>query len=149
MSFIIDALSMDKLDAKGGSIYVIVNMYRCGSLSFVTELEYFHYPPGTDRNDEFNVFYLTYGELPHCIIEIPSRDLSLLNSEAKRHGFKVVNGKPAASAYSEFRLNCSGDQCYTIETELQQSLQPADHRALIEQERRQVANFIRSFESKN
>ena len=137
---------LDNLDAKSGSIYIIVNLYRLGALSFVTELEHLHYPPDTDRNDDFNVFYLTYRDLPHCIVEVPAKDICLIESEAARHKLTLVNGKPLSPTYSEFRLKCSGEQCYTIETAQHQSMTAREHRKAIDQERRDVAAFVQKLE---
>lgn len=106
------------LHAKTGHVYIIGALFRQGTLSFATSLEYDYYPPDTETNDLYNIFQLQYCGMPYYIIEIPQTHSSfdIIQNLAKHNGLRLVNGKPASSDNIPFALVCNAEQCFTLET---------------------------------
>lgn len=102
------------MEGKMGYIYIIGNLFRKGVASFISELEFVHYPPETEANDKFNVFYTTYQNMVHVIAEIPSRDYGLADLIAVKTGLRLVPGKPH-DGNEPFSLKCGDGCCFTLE----------------------------------
>jgi hypothetical protein len=107
---------MEILQAKKGCLYIICHLYRPGAITFVTELEHEYYTPETPMADLFSLFNITYEGGLHFVIEIPSSKKSYdqVESLAKLHNLKLVNGKPYNGA-QEFPVNCLPDACFVLE----------------------------------
>lgn len=107
---------MDHLHAKRGYIYIIGCVTRPGVILFSVKLEFGHYPPESDLNDEYNIFRIQYSEAMFCIIEIPATDYAVAEKIAGECNLKLVNGKPYNAMTGEFSLACDSQSCYTLET---------------------------------
>ena len=107
---------MDELVSKKGNIYIIGCLLRPGTLKFATELEHTYFPPDTDRNDFYNIFRISYCNMPYYIIEIPSHSLEIVKKLANSLDLNVINGKPYNNEQGSFRLACNAESCFTLET---------------------------------
>ena len=107
---------MDELVSKKGNIYIIGCLLRPGTLKFATELEHTYFPPDTDSNDFYNIFRISYCNMPYYIIEIPSHCLEIVKTLANSLDLNVISGKPYNSEQGSFRLACNAESCFTLET---------------------------------
>jgi hypothetical protein len=103
------------------SIYLVCNIHRLGGATFLTRLEYEHYAPDSERNDDFTVYHLFYNNIPYYIIEIPAKDFKLVPALAEECGLRPVPGKPQSIGDDAFNLKCPDFSCFTLE-----SSQPAE-----------------------
>lgn len=126
---------MDIIHGKQGHIYIIGYIYRLGCLSFITELEHKHYPPGTQLNDLFNVYMVKYSDMLYNVIEIPCNKtiIEKCHGIAIVNGLKMVSGKPW-NGKMEFPVNCKAEACFTLETTDHKLYVNLDMRSLILEE---------------
>jgi hypothetical protein len=132
---------MDILTARNTSCYIIGALDRPGTLLFATELEYQKYPPDTDLNDLYNIFFTKYGDAPHFIIEIPKADMEFICTEfIKSYNLVLQNGLPFGTR-GKFPLICNDTQAWTLETN--EELDPEQIYVLLMAERQKVKEMNR------
>ncbi len=135
--------TVDAVDAKKGSIYIIANLHRLGALKFAVYLEYTNYAPDTELYGKYNIFYIEYHGVPHYIIEIPASDIDKVYTLAASCNLTVVNGKPYGGA-DDFKLNCSGDACITLESIDLKEYSEDKYARLLRAEKKQIEDYIKT-----
>jgi len=131
------------LHAKSGHVYIIGALFRKGTLSFATSLEYDCYPPDTEANDLYNIFQLQYCGMPYYIIEIPHNGFDIVQKIAKDNGLRLVNGKPASADLTPFRLVCNAEQCFTLETIYDADMNPDNWAQQLKDEQESVRQRLK------
>jgi hypothetical protein len=141
----------EDMQGKKGSIYIIGNLSRSNTLTFVTRLEWEQYRPGTDRNDDINVFVMFFQGLLHNIIEIPARDYPMAKELAGQLSLRLVPGRPVAMGHGpspdeKFRLNVSDDRCFTLEwnnaVTAEMDINSSEYMALLAAERQYITDIV-------
>jgi hypothetical protein len=134
---------IDMITAKKGSLYIIGNLHRLGVLKFAIYLEHRFYTG--DLYDLYNIFYIEYHGVPHYIIEIPSAqtDYEKAHELANECDLKLKSGKPYAGG-DDFKLACSGESCFTLESIRLDEYGESDYRELLLKERATVQQYLRS-----
>jgi hypothetical protein len=142
---------VENLQGKKGSVYLISNLSRQNTLTFVTRLEWEQYPPGTERNDDFNVFVMFFQGLLHNIIEIPAKNYLSAAELAAQLSLKLVPGRPVAIGHGprpdeQFRLNVSDDRCFTLEWDSARSAEmdiaSSEYVASLQEERQRIIDMM-------
>lgn len=65
-----------------------------GVMLFCGRLEFFHFPPGTEKNEDFNREILDWEDMEWVVISIPKEYMGLANEVAKESGLRIVEGGP-------------------------------------------------------
>ena len=138
---------MDELKSKKGNVYIIGCLLRPGALKFSKELEYNYFPPDTDNNEYYNIFQLSYANMPYYIIEIPENSINIAEKLAKNFNLKFVNGKPYSKQEGGFRLLCNPESCFTLETTSYENIR--DWRENLREEQHDVCLKIKNLSSNN
>lgn len=130
---------MEEIDFIPGhlnSIYIICHLHRLGAATFLTRMEHEHYPPTTDRNDDFTVFHIFYNKLPYYIIEMPAKDYPFVLPLAVECGLRPVPGQPQAVGDDRFNLKCPDFSCFTLENKdpIEQDATSAAYKAQLKAE---------------
>ena len=60
----------------------------------------------------------------------------------------VVNGKPYGGA-DDFRLNCSGDSCLTLESNNLIEYNEQEYKTMLREEKQQIAQYIKNYKQDN
>lgn len=109
---------MEMMTARSNSCYIVGSLDRPEAASFMTDLEYTHYPPDTDLNELYNVFPALYGGTRYFIIEIPMKDMKFINNEfITSYDLILQNGLPFGN-HGKFPLICNDAQAWTLETKI-------------------------------
>jgi len=67
---------------------------RPGANLFMIKLEYTHFVPGTDANDDFLVWQISFDGLPFFLLSIPADKKNLAYKVAGETGMKISDGIP-------------------------------------------------------
>lgn len=125
-----------ELVGKQGAIYIIGQIHRPGTMSFMVELEHTHYDPANEElNEAFHVFTLMYNNAMFFVIELDPYerpDTATLHALALRYRLELVNGKPYNGKY-EFPARCAPDTCFTLETRNHDELSRLGNQLVIEE----------------
>ena len=133
----VQSSALSQLTAKKGSVYLISSLHRLGSLKFAVYLEYKYYM----EVDDYQIFYIEYHGIPHYIIEVPARDMDKVSAVSQECGLKCVNGKPYGGA-DDFRLQCSGDACFTLESIELSPYTEEEYKRLLTLEKEEVQQYV-------
>jgi len=75
-------------------LYLAVMTMRPNAHLFVTQLEFKHYPPQTDKNDLFDFWCILWEGIPWAVVGIPEQDRHLADEVAAEAGLRIANGVP-------------------------------------------------------
>jgi len=73
-----------------------INPLRLGFRLFMVKLEYFHFEPGTSRNDQFILHMINWQGMSWAVVSIPKEYLELARRVAAEAGLRVADGVPHA-----------------------------------------------------
>jgi len=77
-----------------GRFNIVCMLTRPGVNLFMITLEYNHFIPGTDANDEFLVWQMSFDGLPFMVLSIPADKKDLAFQVAGETGMKISDGIP-------------------------------------------------------
>jgi hypothetical protein len=112
-------------------MYVICMEMRYGANSFVTAVEYRHFPPShKSLNDQFECDVKIWNESPYYVISMPCDFKSRAQEIAAELGMKIVNGRPLlltgrTSTKEYFPHLPDADNVFTLENRKRPVLQSA------------------------
>ncbi len=103
-----------------GKVHFIVHMERPGARLFCVHLEYTHYPPRTERNNEFELIFYKWPAdvmLQWVIVTIPASDFPLAEEAAKESGLVIKDSVPMCfSGGDQHIFPMSGPTVYSLES---------------------------------
>lgn len=72
----------------------LLNPPRPGVRLFAVKMEYFHFEPGTPKNDEFIFHIVNWEEMTFGVISIPKEYMDLAKKVAQEVGLRIADGIP-------------------------------------------------------
>jgi hypothetical protein len=106
-----ESLSPEKV-----ALVCMVGPRRIGILSFIVFLEHRYFPPGTPKNELFQVVMMEWQEMKWCVVVIPEKDVKTGDDLAASLGLRRADGVPTLlSAAGVVRFPLDQDNVFTIE----------------------------------
>jgi len=91
-------------------------MMRPGIRECMSTLEFTHYPPGTPRNDLFNIHIVHFADLPWVLISIPREEKEFMERAAAASGMRIAEGIPTLLSPKGVELfPVAGAHIFTLE----------------------------------
>ena len=71
-----------------------VSPRRAGVLLFMVRLEYLHFPPGTESNNDFQLLMIKWEDMVWAAIRIPKEKMEIAKTVAEETGIRIADGIP-------------------------------------------------------
>jgi hypothetical protein len=89
---------------------------RPGVIECFQDLEETHYPPGTQKNEQFLLAVIEWQDVTWGVAGIPLSDRPLMDATAAKHGLRVADGIPLAfSGGGAHWFPISNERVFTLE----------------------------------
>ena len=110
--------SMEGNETDPGRVYFI-GMFiprRPGVELFATRLKYEHFPPWTDKNEDYVLRIINWQDMIWIIIDIPGECIEVARKIAEESGIKFADGVPTAiSSEGRVQFPLDGENVFTME----------------------------------
>lgn len=77
-----------------GRTFLVAMQGRLGAASLAGAIEWYWYPPNTDRNRLFDIYFTDWEDLRWMVIAFPAGRLDEVKRLAKQLGLRLANGVP-------------------------------------------------------
>mgnify|MGYP001308699587 CR=1 FL=1 len=94
---------------------IVCMLSRPGATLFMIKLEYTYFIPGTDANNDFLVWQMSFDGLPFFLLSIPANKKDLAYKVAGETGMKISDGIPILiGGGTEQVFPVRGDNTFTL-----------------------------------
>ncbi len=111
--------SMDKGETTDPDRVYFIGMFiprRPGVELFATRLKYEHFPPWTDKNEDYVLRIINWQDMIWIIIDIPGECIEVARKIAEESGIKFADGVPTAiSSEGRVQFPLDGENVFTME----------------------------------
>lgn len=147
------ASSWDELRGLAGDgrhFIVVVMEMRPGALTFIQQLEWQEYEPGTERNKLFQMFRAKWENDLYFVIVVPLKHKQLIANFAPRVGMRIADGVPTVIQSRDGKVEptffpVQGPNVWTLENRagspVYEFSKPDSARAAVREECHQVQEF--------
>lgn len=129
-------------------LFVVAMMSRPGAGIFVVDLEYNHFPPGSPKNEEFQMVISKWQGMSWMTIHVPIEYRGLVEEVAARNEMRLGDGIPTilGGTNGPQQFPVRGDNVFTLENAPNSPIYKGGEREVLKEQQRKIAEIIGNFE---